>query len=95
MLVWIQTFVREACAFCALPRGKNPYNLECGVNIFQEREIEILKLIADGFTNKVIGEKLFISHRTVDTHRTNLMRKLGVNNIAGLINFAIKNQLIS
>lgn len=60
-----------------------------------KRELEILKLIADGFTNKEIGEKLFISHRTVDTHRTNLMRKLGTNNIAGLINFALKNNLIS
>jgi DNA-binding NarL/FixJ family response regulator len=60
-----------------------------------EREIEILKLIADGFTNKEIGEKLFISHRTVDTHRTNMMRKLEVNNIARLIGFAIKNGLIN
>jgi two-component system response regulator NreC len=55
-----------------------------------DREIEILKLIAEGFTNKEIGDKLFISHRTVDTHRTNLMKKVGVNNIAGLIRFAIK-----
>lgn len=50
-----------------------------------EREIEILSLIAQGFSNKEIGDKLFISHRTVDTHRTNLMKKLDVNNIAGLI----------
>ena len=59
------------------------------------RETEILKLIAGGFSNKEIGKKLFISHRTVDTHRTNIMKKAGVNNIAGLINFAIKNGLIS
>jgi two-component system response regulator NreC len=59
-----------------------------------DREIEILKLITQGLTNKEIGEKLFISHRTVDTHRTNLMKKLEVNNIAGLIRFAIKNGFI-
>lgn len=58
------------------------------------REIEILKLIAEGFTNKEIGEQLFISHRTVDTHRTNLMKKLNINNVAGLISFAIKNGII-
>jgi len=60
-----------------------------------EREIEILKLIAEGYSNKEIGDKLFISHRTVDTHRTNLMRKLEVNNIAGLVRFAISNGVIS
>lgn len=59
-----------------------------------ERETEILKLIAAGFSNKEIGDKLFISHRTVDTHRTNLMKKLTVSNIAGLISYAIKNGII-
>ncbi len=59
------------------------------------REIEVLKLIAQGHTNKEIGEKLFISHRTVDTHRTNLMKKLEVSNIAGLIRFAIKQGFVS
>ncbi|KAA3650687.1 MAG: DNA-binding response regulator [Bacteroidetes bacterium] len=60
-----------------------------------EREIEVLKLIAEGFSNKEIGDQLFISHRTVDTHRTNLMKKLDAHNIAGLIKFAIKNGLAS
>lgn len=58
-----------------------------------EREIEILSLIAEGLSNKEIGDKIFISHRTVDTHRTNLMRKLDIHNIAGLIRFAIRNGL--
>lgn len=59
-----------------------------------EREIEILKLVAEGLTNKEIGDQLVISHRTVDTHRTNLMKKLDVSNVAGLIRFAFKNGLI-
>jgi len=59
--------------------------------LLTEREIEILKLIASGKSNKEIGDELFISHRTVDTHRTNLMKKLEVNNIAGLIRYAIKH----
>jgi DNA-binding NarL/FixJ family response regulator len=56
-----------------------------------EREIEILTLIAEGLSSKQVGEKLFISPRTVDTHRTNLMNKLDIHNIAGLIRFALKN----
>lgn len=59
-----------------------------------ERETEIIKLIAEGYSNKEIGSKLYISHRTVDTHRTNLMKKLNVSNVAGLISFAIKNQIV-
>jgi len=59
-----------------------------------EREIEILKLVAQGMTNKEVGDSLNISHRTVDTHRTNLMKKLDVTNVAGLIRFAFKNGLI-
>jgi two-component system response regulator NreC len=61
---------------------------------FTQREIEIIQLLADGLTNKEIGDKLFISHRTVDTHRTNIMKKVSVNNVAGLISFAIKNGLV-
>lgn len=59
-----------------------------------DREKEILKLIAEGFSNTVIGEKLFISARTVDTHRANIMKKVEVKNLAGLIRFAIASGLI-
>lgn len=65
-----------------------------GINELTERELEILKLVADGLTNKEIGDQLNISHRTVDTHRTNLMKKLDVTNVAGLIRFAFQNGLI-
>jgi two-component system response regulator NreC len=56
-----------------------------------EREKEILKLIVKGLNNQNIGNKLFISHRTVDTHRTNLMRKLEVTNVASLVRVALKS----
>ena len=71
-----------------------PANPEQKNEILTERETEILKLIAAGFSNKEIGDQLFISHRTVDTHRTNLMKKLDVSNIAGLISYAIKNGIV-
>lgn len=78
------------------PNGHSPSVLSDSSEIeaLTEREIEILKLVAEGMTNKEIGDELFISHRTVDTHRTNLMKKLEVNNVAGLIRFAMKNGLV-
>ena len=59
-----------------------------------EREIEVLAALAEGLGNKEIGDKLFISPRTVDTHRTNLMRKLDTHNVAGLVRIAIKAGLV-
>ncbi|MGZ4078698.1 MAG: response regulator transcription factor, partial [Bacteroidia bacterium] len=47
--------------------------------------------VAQGLSNREVAEKLFISPRTVDTHRTNLMEKLQIKNIAGLIRYAIQN----
>lgn len=60
-----------------------------------QREAEILRLVAEGLSNKEISQRLFISHRTVDTHRTNIMRKAEVSNVAGLIRFAIRNGFLS
>lgn len=59
-----------------------------------ERETEVLAALAEGLTNKEIGDRLFISPRTVDTHRTNLMKKLDTHNIAGLVRIAIKAGLV-
>ncbi len=58
------------------------------------REIEVLAALAEGLGNKEIGARLFISPRTVDTHRTNLMRKLDTHNLAGLVRIAIKAGLV-
>jgi len=58
------------------------------------RELEILQLIAEGFSNKEIGEKIFISHRTVDKHRANMMSKIGARNVAELVRYAMRNELI-
>lgn len=74
-----------------LTDSASPSNL---IRELTEREIEILTYIALGLSNKEIGDKLFISHRTVDTHRTNLMKKLDVHKIAGLIRVAMKSGLI-
>jgi DNA-binding NarL/FixJ family response regulator len=61
---------------------------------FSSRELEILTLLADGFTNQEIADKLFTSKRTVEGHRQNLIDKTGVRNTAALIRFAVLNGII-
>ncbi len=58
------------------------------------REREVLRLIASGLTNKQIAQQLFISVKTVETHRTNIMQKLDVHTTADLVRFAMKSGLI-
>jgi two-component system nitrate/nitrite response regulator NarL len=59
-----------------------------------DREVEILKLVAQGLSSVEIGAQLFISPRTVDTHRNNIIQKINVVGIAGLTQFALRNKLI-
>lgn len=68
---------------------KNSYVVE-----LTEREIDVLKLIVQEFTTIEIAEKLFISTHTVETHRKNLISKLNVRNIAGLVKYAMQNGLV-
>lgn len=63
-------------------------------DVLTGRECEILKLIASGLTNKKVADKLSISVRTVDTHRTNIMQKLNVHTTADLVRYAIKNGIL-
>ena len=63
-------------------------------NTLTAREREVLQLVVEGYTNADIGSKLFISHRTVETHRANIMQKLSVSSRADLIAFAVKRGLV-
>jgi DNA-binding NarL/FixJ family response regulator len=61
--------------------------------ILSRRELEVLRLICKEYSNAEIAEKLFLSVSTVETHRKNLIAKLGVNNTVGLVKFALRNNL--
>jgi len=67
----------------------------CEGFVVSEREVEIIKLIALGLSNKQIADKLCLSLHTVNTHRKNILQKLRVNNTAGVVMFAVKNNLLS
>jgi DNA-binding CsgD family transcriptional regulator len=69
--------------------------LTCDPVLLSERENEIIVLIAEGYTNDQIAEQLFLSKHTVNTHRKNILAKLGVKNTAGIVMYAVKTQLIS
>jgi len=67
----------------------------CEAVIISKRECEIIVMIAEGHTNTEIADKLFLSSHTVNTHRKNIMSKLGVKNTAGIVMYAVKTNLIS
>ena len=64
-------------------------------NILTQRELEILQLVAEGMTNQEIAAKLCISPSTVDTHRKNIMAKLDIHSVAGLVKYAIRHKIVT
>lgn len=78
-------------------RGSNIINHDisnASLKKLTQREIEILSLIASGFSNKQIANRLYISPKTIETHRTNMMDKLNIHKSADLVRFAITQGLI-
>lgn len=72
-----------------------PVHKESDLSIdFSKREIEVLSLIAEGFTNQEIADQLFTSKRTVEGHRQSLIDKTGMRNTAALVKFALVNGII-
>jgi DNA-binding NarL/FixJ family response regulator len=76
-------------------KSKSPYQQEerAGARI-TPRELEIIRLLAEGKSNKEVGAKLGIAIRTVETHRANILLKLGLHSLADLIHYAIRHEII-
>lgn len=79
--------------FYTVEKSKNPKKTL--PNQLTKREMEVLALVASGKANKEIAEALFISVKTVETHKTHILIKLGLNNNSELIRYALKNNIIS
>jgi DNA-binding NarL/FixJ family response regulator len=73
---------------------ENSQSAYCGGVTISEREMEIIKLIAEGYSNNEIADRLFISVHTVGTHRKNIMSKLGLCNTASLVMYAVREKLV-
>ena len=67
----------------------------CEAIHLSDRELEVISLIAEGYTNLQIADKLFLSSHTVNTHRKNIMQKIGVNNTAAMVMYAVKTGVVS
>jgi two-component system response regulator NreC len=59
------------------------------------RELEVLRLVAEGHTNQDVADRLGLSRKTVDAHRTNLMRKLGLHDVTELVKYALRHRIIT
>jgi DNA-binding NarL/FixJ family response regulator len=68
---------------------------DAGEGSITTRQREVLKLVAEGLSTKEIARTLDLSVKTVDTHRTNLMNQLNIHDLAGLVRYAIRNDIIS
>jgi DNA-binding CsgD family transcriptional regulator len=77
----------------ALTKENNRLKNQIKLDALTKREKEIIRHIALGNTDKEIGKKLFISHKTAKTHRNNIHRKLDVSNSAAIVHFALENGL--
>ncbi len=71
--------------------GENEQNTMAQLSV---RELEVIKLFGGGFTNQEIADKLFISIRTVESHKNNIMKKINLRTTVDLIKFAIRNNII-
>lgn len=63
--------------------------------LLTNREREILQMVAEGMTNQEIADKLYISISTVDTHRKNIMSKLDIHSVAGLVHYAVRHKIVT
>jgi DNA-binding CsgD family transcriptional regulator len=87
-------FLREASRCCGDRPSQAGAHLQAAAACLTSREIEITQLLAEGKTNWCIATILGISVRTVETHRANVMRKLGLQSVVELVHYAVRNLMV-
>jgi two-component system response regulator NreC len=93
LLIAIET-VQSGCRYISPSiREKFPFESNPSNSQLTKREKEILKHVGLGLSNREIADKLFISIKTVDVHRTNIMKKLNIHSTASLVHYAMKSAI--
>ena len=77
-----------------LNRSVTGKSMQNGMAQLSLRELEALKLFGEGMTNQEIADRLFISIRTVESHKTNVMKKINLRTTVDLVKFAIRNNIV-
>jgi len=90
-----ETYFAQEILVGLVKNFNNVSNLNAGDFDISDRELDVLKLICKGLSNHEIANRLNISKRTVDKHRSNLLSKTNSKNTASLVIFALKNKLVS
>ena len=94
-LFYTQHIANELIERKILKKGLTKKNSDSpAMALLSKREIEIIQLICEQLTNEEISKKLFLSKRTIDNHRQNILNKLGMVNTAGMVRFAVENGLL-
>ena len=94
-LFYTQQIANELIERKILKKGLAKKNSDSpAMALLSKREIEIIQLICEQLTNEEISKKLFLSKRTIDNHRQNILNKLGMVNTAGMVRFAVENGLL-
>lgn len=88
------SYINERALRALQTKAKRKPNTSRFVESLSKRELEVLELICKQHTSEEIAERLFISVKTVNGHRINLLEKTGAKNIAGLVIYAIKNNIV-
>jgi DNA-binding NarL/FixJ family response regulator len=88
------TFFSQELLLNVVKKFRDVHKIEKLQLQLSQREIEIIELICNGLSNQEIAEKLHISKRTVDKHRSNILSKTDTNNTASLVMFAVEHKLI-
>ena len=78
----------------ASPEDANATKEDEAVAVLTSREREVIQLLAEGKTSKEVAVALRLSVKTAETHRTNLMRKLGLHSVADLTRYAVRNGIV-
>ena len=90
-----ETYLSPSVATAMVARRRGPGGEQGGTGLLTPRQQEVLQLVAEGHSTKAIARRLDLSVKTVENHRANIMDRLGIHDVAGLVRYAIRTGLIS